>query len=253
LCETADNDFEADLGYVPDELDDTVDGIVAGVLMLAVKPLPGPLRTKLLAMSQRHWFGSFLALRGMMFAGEAEPMLSGVACDPRLAAALWHDNKDLAEPLAPVAMAKNDLWSATIALSQPLASEWLGRVNIFAETDPLAAVTALVLQPTAPQKTLWIQRLKQGHPRLAYLATRWARFTWPEPGWESLRDELHANAVTDRGLARYGWYRDVQSELMDGAVRETDVANASAMSTSSGRFGSCCNAGNVSSNRPHRG
>jgi hypothetical protein len=48
--------------------------------------------------------------------------------------------------LVPVAMAKNDLWSATITLHQPLASEWLGRVNIFGETDPLAAVTALVLQ-----------------------------------------------------------------------------------------------------------
>jgi hypothetical protein len=224
LCQESDNGFEADLGYVPEGLDESTDGIVAGALMLAVKPLPGPLRTKLLAMSKRHWFGSFLVLHGMVFAGEAESLLAGVACDPRLAAALWRENQDLAEPLVPVAMAKNDLWSATLALHQPLASERLGRVNIFGETDPLAAVTALVLQPTAPQKTLWMQRLKQGHPRLAYLAVRWARLTWPEPGWENLRDELRANAVSDRGLAWYGWYRDVQPELIDEAIRETDVA-----------------------------
>ena len=210
--------------YAPDELDNDADGIVAGVILLALRPMPGPLRAKLTALTQKHWFGSFLALHGVVFADEATPMLAGVACDPRLAAALWRENHDLAEPLAAATMRRNDLWSATIALNQPLAGEWIGRVGIFGANNSIAAATALVLQPMAPagQKAKWIQRLKQCHPRLSYLATRWARHTWPS-GWEALRDELRENCVRDRGQIFYHWYRDCEVERVDDALRETEA------------------------------
>ena len=122
-------------------------------------------------------------------------------------------------------MRKNDLWSATVALHNLLAEQWLGRITIFAERNPIAAVTALVLQPGAPaeQKTRWIQRLKQAHQRLAYLTIRWARFTWPV-GWEALRDELREHCCQDRGQIWFHWHRDCDQERIDDAVREDDIA-----------------------------
>jgi hypothetical protein len=208
--------------YAPEELDSQTDGIVAGVILLSLRPMLGPLRTQLTTHIKKHWFGSFLALHGVVFENEATAMLAGVGCDPRLTASIWKFNQDIAEPLVPVAMRKNDLWSATVALTQPLADQWLGRVTVFAERNSIAAVTALVLQPSSPEKALWIQQLKQSHPRLAYLATRWARHTWPL-GWESLRDELRDHATADRGQIYYHWYRDCEVELVDDALRQDDL------------------------------
>jgi hypothetical protein len=207
--------------YAPDELDDQTDGVVAGVILLSLRPLPGPLRTKLIALSEKHWFGTYLALHGVVFENEAMAMLGGVACDPRLTAGLWKSNPDIAAPLVEMAMRKNDLWSATIALNDLLAEQWLGRVCIFAERNSIAAVTALVLQPgaSAEQKARWAQRLKRSHPRLAYLAVRWARYTWPT-GWEELRDELRENCVRDCGQIFYHWYRDCEAEQIDEAIRQ---------------------------------
>jgi hypothetical protein len=201
-----------------------VDGIVAGVILLSIRPMPGPLRTKLISLTKKHWFGSFLALQGVVFESEVTPMLAGVGCDLRLAAAVWKLNPDLAEPLVAVAMRRNDLWSATIALHDPLAEQWLGRVTIFAERNTIAATTALVLQPGAPaeQKTRWTRRLKQGHPRLSYLAVRWARHTWP-CGWETLRDELREHGCNDHGQIFFHWFRDCEPERIDDALRQDDV------------------------------
>ena len=211
--------------YSPDDLDEQTDGIVAAVILLSLRPLPGPLRTKLVCMSKNHWFGSFLALNGVVLENEAAPWLAGVGCDPRLTAGIWKTNPDLAEPIVAVAMRKNDLWSATIALGQILAEQWLGRVCIFAERNSIAAVTALVMQPGAPphQKAMWAQRLKRSHSRLAYLAVRWARFTWTS-GWEVLRDELREHCCQDRGQIFFHWHRDCEPERIDDALRQTDVA-----------------------------
>jgi hypothetical protein len=211
--------------YAPDELDDPhTDGIVAGLILLAVRPMPGPLRTKLISLSKKHWFGSFLALHGVVFENEAMAMLGGVACDARLTAGIWKANPDIAAPLVGLAMRKNDVWSGIIALNQPLAEQWLGRVTIFAERNSIAAVTALVLQPGAPaeQKAMWAQRLKRSHSRLAYIAVRWARHTWPT-GWEALRDELREHATADRGQIYYHWYRDCEPERIDSALRQDGV------------------------------
>lgn len=208
--------------YAPEELDSQTDGIVAGLILLSLRPMPGPLRTKLVSLSKKHWFASFLALHGLVFENEVTPMLAGVGCDPRLAAAIWKTNLDLAGPLAAIAMRKNDLWSATIALHDPLAAQWLGRVCVFAERNSIAAVTAMVLQPSAPEKVLWIQRLKQSHPRLSYLAVRWARFTWPS-GWEALRNELRDHATADRGQIYYHWFRDCEVERIDEAIGQDDL------------------------------
>jgi hypothetical protein len=123
-------------------------------------------------------------------------------------------------------MERNDLWSSIIALRQPLSDLWLGRVCIQAPWQSLPAMTALVLQPTAPAllKCQWINRLQIGHPRLAYLAVRWARFTWSS-NWQNLRAQLRETSCSDKGLTWFHFHRDVdiEPEHAKAALSQTDV------------------------------
>jgi len=205
---------------------ESVDGVVAGVLLMSLRPLPGALRQELLPRCLTHWWGAYFAARGLVMAGEMERLLRCISNDPRLVTALWLANPEFAEPLVPVAMGRSDLWSSIIALSQPLSDLWLGRVAIQAEHHQLSAVTALVLQPAASSelKARWINRLRSGHPRLAYLAVRWSRFTWAA-GWEQLRDELKSRACSDLGLAWFHWHRDIDQApaVVDEALRQRAV------------------------------
>ena len=130
-------------GNVPLGWNNAVDGVVAGALLLAVRPLANPLRSALMRRAITQWWGQYLAAQGLLFAEEAGTLLVGISNDPRLAAALWRENPDLGEPLAPLAMSRSDLWSATIALEQPLAAEWLGRICALAASSSIAACTAL--------------------------------------------------------------------------------------------------------------
>jgi len=210
--------------YVPAGLDSKLDPVVAGVLLLAAKPPSGQLRSALLDYAIRNWWGVYFATRGTVMPGEEKRLLRGISNEPRLMAALWTANPWLALPLAPIAMTRNDLWSSIVALKQPMADQWLDRICLQAKTDALAAVTALSLQPSAPNdiKRIWIQCLQSGHPRLAYLAARWTRITWPQ-GWENLRDQLKARAISDHGLSWYNWFRTVEPSLADEALGANDV------------------------------
>ena len=211
-------------GNTPIGLDDKVDGIVAGVLLLAIQPMPSPLRSALMRRTQTNWWGGFFAAHGLVFADEATHLLAGIANDPRLSAALWLENPDLCESLAMMSMRRNDLWSALIALQQPLAAEWWGRVCAFAANNSIAAVTALTLQPNAPIdfRNGWVARLQSGPPRLAYLAARWTKYTWPKDEWVKLRDALKPNAISD-GLSLFHFFRDVQPEQWDEAFEQKNV------------------------------
>jgi len=209
--------------FVPADMDD-LDGVAAGLLLLVCRPMPSPVREKLISRIKTHWWGAYWAAHGVVFGGEAEGILNGIANDPRLAANLWLANPELAAPLVRLAMERNDLWSAIIALEQPLGDLWLGRICIQAEHHALSAMTAIVLQPTASAAAKWIKRLQTGHPRLAYLAVRWARPTWTN-GWEKLPDQLKANAISE-GLSWFHWFRDIQTDpnLIDEALQRNDVA-----------------------------
>jgi hypothetical protein len=210
--------------YVPEDVN-RLDSIVAGVLLMSVKPLPGPLRVALTERAFQNWWGAYFAASGLVMADEAGRLLRCVSYEPRLVASLWQSNPDFINPLVPLAMGRNDLWSALLALREPLADLWLGRVCIRAESHGIPAVTALVLQPLAPPnfKSKWISRLKTEHPKLAYLAVRWSRFTWSQD-WETLRDQLKANAISE-GSTWFNWYRDIQPEpdAIDQALRSTVV------------------------------
>jgi hypothetical protein len=209
--------------FIPSDMDD-LDGVVAGLLLLACRPMPSPVREKLISRTKTHWWGAYWAAHGIVFRDEAGAMLNGIANDPRLAAHLWLANQDLAGPLVPLAMERNDLWSAIIALAQPFADLWLGRVCLQAEHHAFSALTAVVLQPTAAASAQWVQRLQSAHPRLAYLAVRCARYTWSS-NWQSLRDQLREAACRDRGLVWFHWHRDVDIEpgCISTALHETDV------------------------------
>jgi hypothetical protein len=202
-----------------------VDGVVAGLLLLASRPLPGTMRCRLMQRADTHWWGSFFAAHGLVCRGEEEALLAGVAHDPRLAWALSRARPELAAPLIEPALARSDLWSAGLALAHPLAAQWLGRAVAPGSAFALAALTALTLQPSSPGdlKQSWLDRLRAGDPRLACLAARWTRHTWPSTAWHNLRDQLRATAISDRGLGWFHWYRDVENEGLPTALEASDT------------------------------
>lgn len=212
-------------GYVPEDVDEA-DGVVAGVLALAIKPVPSELRQALLSRAQTDWWGAFFALHGTLYDNEAEALLNRVAIEPRLSASLWHRNHELSEPLGELAMMRSDLWSATVALNHPLASQWLCRVCDAGRGNPLAAVTGIALQPSTSKDQLqaWVEKLQNDHPKLAYLGARWAKHTWPEPEWKRLCDQLRQTAISDRGQGWFHWYRDCEFERINDALNENDVS-----------------------------
>jgi hypothetical protein len=215
-CRNADNNE----GYVPEELDGATDGLVAGVLHFAINPVPGPMRAMLSRLARTHWWGAFAALHSSVFADEIQALLKSVANDPRLSASVARARPDLSAPLIESAMGRTDIWSASLALTHPLSAEWVFKVRVSAAHNPLAAVTALALQPAASrtEHAVWIQRLRQGPPRLAYLAVRHAQHTWPARAWETLRDTLRDSAMSD-AQARFHWLRDVEPQRIHDALR----------------------------------
>lgn len=210
---------------VPRDLDETTDGIVAGMLLLSQRPLTSPLRTALLEHAGKHWLGMYFASLGTVYEHETTKLLSGIANDPRLTASLYRENADLAEPLVKLALRQNDIWSATVALSQPEADQWLNRVGTIGLCNANAAVTALTLLPSAPPgfKDMWIDRILSSNPRRAYSTVRWTQSTWSAENWRHLRDILKKVAVRDRAANWFHWYRDIEPESALKALRKDTV------------------------------
>lgn len=215
LCQNAD-------GNVPGDLDEKTDGVVAGMLLLALRPLPSTLRSALLEHAAKSWLGMYFAALGTVYAPETKKLLACVANEPRLTAALYRENPDLAEPLVRLALRQNDIWSVTIALFQPDAEQWLERVTTIGLCNAHAAGTALALLPCAPQgfKDMWINRLLSGNPRLAYQAVRWTQSTWPADDWRWLRDKLKSAVVRDHAANWFHWFRDIEPEQAEAAITE---------------------------------
>ena len=219
LCQAAD-------GSVPSGLDETTDAIVAGMLLLSLRPLPSPLRSALLEHAGKSWLGMYFASLGTVYAPETKKLLAGVANDPRLTASLYRENSDLAEPLVKLALRQNDIWSATIALFQPEAEQWLDRVSTIGLCNGHTAGTALALLPSAPEefKAEWIARIQSANPRLAYRTVRWTQSTWPAEEWQRLRDALKKVAVQDCAVNWFHWYRDIEPEQAEAAIAAADVS-----------------------------
>jgi hypothetical protein len=196
------------------------DGMVAGALLLCLRPLPGPMRSRLIARAQAQPWGAFLAAHGLVIRGEEPELLHSIAQDPRLAAALWRSNSDLAEPLLETALLRSDLWSATMLLDHAQAGPWLRRVLAQAANNEVAAITALILQPLVGARIQagWIDRIKQ--PHLAYWAVRWTRHTWHPSQWQHLLDQLRATALSDGGSSWYHWHRDLESDRIAEALAD---------------------------------
>jgi len=202
-----------------------LDPVVAGALLLHVRPLPGSLRTGLMKRTVTDLWGSFFAAHGLIIQGEEKALLNRIAEDPRLTSALWRMNPDLADPLVAVALGRTDIWSATMVLNHALAAQWIGRVVSQAATNELSAVTALTLQPaaTVELKNAWIERLLKGQPSLACQAVRWTRFTWPTANWQSLRNQLRATAVGDCASSWFHFHRDNEPEQIVTTLREENI------------------------------
>ena len=92
----------------------SADGVVAGALLLCLRPMPGLVRKALMKRALTQAWGAFLAAHGMVMGGEESALLSCIAENSRLAAALWRVNPDLAEPLLEIAQGRcvvNDNYS----------------------------------------------------------------------------------------------------------------------------------------------
>jgi hypothetical protein len=201
------------------------DGVVAGLLMLVVRPRSGALRARLLRAAVTHPFGACLAAHGKLIEDERAAVLDRVAKDSRVASALYRHDPEAARSLPERLHASHDLWSATLALNHAKAQCWLQRVVSKAAEDPVAAVTALTLQPQVNQKLQqrWLAGVLNSQPGLAYQAARWTKRTWGSERWLDLRDQLRARATSDLGCAFFHWYRDVEVEASDEALRQEGV------------------------------
>ncbi len=211
---------------VPNDLDKDTDGAVAGMLLLALRPMPGSLRAALLDHCSKNWWGMFFALLGVVYENESNRLLAGVANDPRLTAGLHRENPDLAAPLVKLALRQHDIWSSTISLQQPNAAEWLDRVATIGLVNSHAAGTALALLPSAPHdfKSTWCARLQNANPRLTYQAIRWSQHTWPAAEWRQLRLNLKSTVCRDRGQHWFHWFRDIEPEGIPEALAESNVS-----------------------------
>jgi hypothetical protein len=208
---------------IPDLAD--CDGVVAGLLLLVARPCLAALREALVCRAVTSPFGAYLATHGMLIEDEHARVLDAIAGDPRIASALCRRDPVAAGNLPKRLFRSRDLWSAAVQLNRSEAGLWLRGVVAQATADPVAAITALTLQPGAgdPASRRWVAALVKSKPLFAYEAARWSRWTWILPRWEKLRDQLQDRATSDLGCSWYHWHRDVRREQYREALRNDGV------------------------------
>jgi len=192
---------------------DHCDPTVAGLLLSAVCPHPGEMRDNLFRAVVRKPIGAYIAARGMLLEEEHRLVLAAIAQDSQLAAALYHRDRLAADDLPKRLFPAHDFWAATVLLNDSNAGAWLAKVVASAGSDPVAAVTALVLQPSANEslQSQWIELIQASESRFAYEAARWAQHTWDQDHIGTLHDTLRGKATADLGRFYCLWHRDVQS------------------------------------------
>jgi hypothetical protein len=214
---------ETEDARIPDLAD--CDSVVAGLLLLVARPCQAQLREALVCRAVTSPFGAYLAAHGMLIEDEHARVLDAIAGDPRTASALCRGDLIAVGNLPKRLFRSYDLWSAAVQLNRAEAGLWLRGVVAQAVADPVAAITALTLQPGAgdPAARRWVAVLVKSKPLFAYEAVRWSRWTWILPRWENLRDQLQDQATSDLGCSWFHWYRDVQREQYREALRNEGV------------------------------
>jgi hypothetical protein len=201
------------------------DGAVAGLLLLVARPCLAALREALVCRAVTSPVGAYLATHGMLIEDEHARVLDAIAGDPRIASALYRRDPIAAGNLPKRLFGSHDIWAATVQLNRSEAGFWLRDVLAQAAADPVAAITALTLQPGAgdPAARRWVAVLVKSKPCFGYEAARWSRRTWILPRWEKLRDQLQDRATSDLGCSWFHWYRDVRREQYHEALRNESV------------------------------
>jgi hypothetical protein len=214
---------ETEDARIPDLAD--CDSVVAGLLLLVARPCQAQLREALVCRAVTSPFGAYLAAHGMLIEDEHARVLDAIAGDPRTASALCRRDLIAVGNLPKRLFRSYDLWSAAVQLNRAEAGLWLRGVVAQAVADPVAAITALTLQPGAgdPASRRWVAVLVKSKPLFAYEAVRWSRWTWILPRLENLRDQLQDQATSDLGCSWLHWYRDVRREQYREALRNEGV------------------------------
>jgi hypothetical protein len=197
------------------------DPLVAGLLLFAYNPEPeSPLRQKLLGTALRQSLGSYLAAESLHTPIERDQIIAALSGD-NVATLGASRVPGFADACLHQARARHDLASGLIVARHGTEAEfsnWLWQTGLAASEDTNAAVTMLVLNPTArpAARSLWLATLQNAKSSTAaYAVVRWTRHTWAPQEWASLKDEVRSLVTQDRGCAWFNWYFNIEN---DGAA-----------------------------------
>lgn len=180
------------------------DSLTAGLMLFAYSPEPeSHLRRQLFATALKQPQGAYLAAESLHTTSERDEIITALAGD-NIATLGASRVPGFGNACLRQARARHDLASGLVVArlgSEADFSNWLRQTGLAACKHTNAAVTMLVLNPTAPPaaRGLWLSTLQNAQASAAaYAAVRWARHTVAPPEWISMKDELR-QLITHQG------------------------------------------------------
>ena len=194
------------------------DALVAGLLLFAFSPEPGSrLRRQLLATALKTPQGAYLAAESLHTASERDQIIPPLAGD-NIATLGASRVPGFGSACLKQARGRRDLASGLMVArlgTEADFSNWLRTTGLAACEDNHAAVSMLVLNPTAPPaaRSLWLSTLKNAQATAAgYAAIFWSRHTLAPPEWHSMKDELRQLTTHQGGCAWFNFYLHLEPE-----------------------------------------
>ena len=194
------------------------DPLVAGLLLFACSPEPeSHLRRNLFATALRQPLGAYLAAESLHTTSERDQIITALGGD-NIATLGASRVPGFGSACLRQAVGRHDLASALIVARHGTETEftnWLRMAGLAACKDTNAAVTMLVLNPTAPPaaRNLWLAMIQNSQAASAgYAATFWSRYTWSSQAWAGLKDELRQLVTHQGGCAWFNYHYHIEPE-----------------------------------------
>lgn len=194
------------------------DALVAGLLLFAFNPEPeSRLRRQLLGMALRAPIGAYLAAESLHTTSERDQIIPALGGD-NFAVLGASRVPGFGSACLRQARGRRDLASGLIVARLGVEadfSNWLRMTGLAACEDTNAAVSMLVLNPSAPSaaRSLWLTTIKNSQATAAgYAAIFWARHTWARDEWGSLKDELRWLVTNQGGCGWFNFYLHLEPE-----------------------------------------